>query len=178
MSGGFIGEEEIFNDLNFEEFDEKCSFCNSFGIIKEIKNTFGTVICNKCKKEKLKFITKTTARKDYLLTEEELTQFKFLTRPNPHRIARNDMCLYLEEEIKNYSISKHESVENLEKVKKERVENRRSKRIKKLKTNINKIKKRGSVNLVVRKKHVHKFIQKNNKGVCECGLEIEMETVE
>ncbi|KAL6122892.1 rhp14 [Nucleospora cyclopteri] len=164
-------ENEVTLPLNEVE---RCIYCNAADIDLEMKRAFGQPVCKSCKYTKLELITKTRCKNDYLLTEEELATFRFLNKPNPHKSSYNDMCLYKKEDIEEFSLKKYGNFEEIEKQKKERLEKRKSKKMEKIKKSVRNLKK-SVVKLKSHEKHNHKFKQKGGKGICECGMEIEMD---
>lgn len=182
--GGFFKDEEAKEKQYLSEEQglliplckkDACKFCNSVPIDLEIQKCFNIPVCYTCNREKLKFITKTTCRQDYLLSDEELKQFKYLTRPNPHKGSWNEMQLYLEDEIKNFSIQKHGSNDEITKKKAEKREKRKSQKLQKIKDNVKELKKKTFLPQR-EEKHIHKFINIDGKTAeCSCGMKIEQE---
>ena len=156
---------------------QKCMFCDNPRIDTEIAQKFKIICCTDCRYTKLKFITKTACKKEYLLTEEELDQFGYLEKPNPHKNSWSNMHLFLQDQIEEFYIEKYASLEKLEEEKKKKLNEKHKKKLNKIKKNIAKSKK-GIHKIDLKQKHKHKFIQKGNKGICECGMEIEMETLQ
>lgn len=155
----------------------KCSFCDTPYIDTEMYTTFNIKTCRDCKRS-IKLITKTTALKEYLLTNEDLNKLNFITRPNPHKGNWHDMCLYMEEEVKKVSMNKFENEETLEKVKEERKEIIKNRKIKNIKKRIRDLKRRTFVDSVCNKEeHVHEFVGTDGNKVCSCGMEIEQEEI-
>lgn len=181
---GFFREEDteqnqkIIEDLGITiplQKENTCKFCQSVPIDLEILKCFKIPVCYTCNREKLKFITKTTCKQEYLLSDDELKQFKFLTRPNPHKGTWNDMQLYLENEIRDFSIQKHGSNELIAEKKSTKKEKRKQSKLKKIKNRVKELKKKTFLP-EEKVKHVHKFIYKGNgKSECDCGMKIDQE---
>lgn len=155
---------------------ERCSYCKIPDIDQQMKRLFNIICCNSCRRTELKFITKTTCKNDYLISEEELRQFKHVDLPNPRKESWNDMQLFLKSQIEEYALERYGTLEKIEELKIQRAKDRKARKLNKVKKNIKKLKK-GVVHIDTRKKHRHKFVQKGKKGVCECGMTIEMEEI-
>lgn len=167
-----IGEEQSISLPRYK--NDCCMYCKIIPVVYEIKKEFGILICSSCSRSKLKFITKSTAKNSYLLTEEEISEYRFLTRPNPHKGSWNDMHLYLENQIVEFALKKHGSISNIQNMIDQRKEKIKSKKIKKIKNKINELKKKTFLK-TKKDRHVHKFVYVNEKSVCECGMTIEEE---
>jgi DNA-repair protein complementing XP-A cells len=103
-----------------------CEACGSLiGIDSEFHDNFGVSVCFSCKdsNELYGIITKTQARSEYLLTDEELADSILLpsiSRKNPHNPRWADMKLYLRRQVREFAVKKHGS----EKAMKEALANR------------------------------------------------------
>ena len=92
-----------------------CEACSSsIGIDPELYENFGVATCFSCKEssEIYGIITKTQARTEYLLTDEELadsTLLPSISRKNPHNPRWADMKLYLRRQVRDFAIKKHGS---------------------------------------------------------------------
>ncbi|TBU06145.1 DNA repair protein Rad14 [Hamiltosporidium magnivora] len=161
------------------ENNTSCKFCSNLNIDDEMHNIFGIFVCRDCRYKELKFITKTSCKKDYLLTEEEISIFKYLVRPNPHKGNWSDMNLYLKNEIEAFSLNKYKSFELLEEEKKIRLDNRQKKNKKKFIGKIRDLKRRTRISKkeIKEEKHVHNFITVDGVTKCSCGMVIEMEDI-
>ena len=151
-----------------------CTFCGRLPLSEEIEKVFGKRVCYPCSYSRLQFVTKTTCRQKYLLTEEELAHFRCLARPNPRKGTWNDMQLYLEEEIAAHSASKYGSLEEVARLREERVAQAKERRVKRLRGRVRDLKRQTFI-AQPRADHTHKFMFSDGKGVCECGMEIEHE---
>ena len=97
-----------------------CEACGSTTIDPEFYENFGVYVCYSCKDSNILFgiITKTQARNEYLLTDEELADSSILpsiSRKNPHNPRWADMKLYLRRQVRDYAIIKHGSEEEIRK---------------------------------------------------------------
>lgn len=155
---------------------DKCIFCGEVLLNCEIKRLFQMNVCSGCSWEKLKFITKTRCIQEYLLTVDELKHFSYLSRPNPHKGTWNDMQLFLEDQIKEFAMEKYDSLEAIEKIKKDRERQRKTRKLENVKKRVKELKRKTFLN-IRKEKHIHKFENRDNKTVCECGMEIEEEEI-
>lgn len=184
MEGGFFPEEAPAASTRSEDDSvalptdtmDACMHCGGIPVSQEMRGCLGLLVCDRCSRSRVRLITKTNCRERYLLTEEEILQFRCLTRPNPHRGSWNDMQLYLEDEISKFSIQKHGSLEEVERIKGERSEQLKRRRMGKIKKQVKSLKQK--VFLKPRKEfHRHTFRRVGPRGVCECGMEVELEEI-
>lgn len=168
--------DEFFVDESLNN-DTVCKFCSKCPIDQELKNIFGLNVCRSCKKN-IKFITKTTCKENYLLSDYDLKEFKHLTRPNPHKGTWSNMNLYLEDEIINCAKTKYENLENIEKIKEKREIDLMERKKKKLRKNIRDYKRKTIlIKKNIKPKHEHQFVIENGIKKCKCGLEFEEEDI-
>lgn len=110
--------------------DSKCDECLSVAPVDlDFYEKFGVLVCFSCKESNLLYelITKTQARNEYLLTDEELADSSLIpsfSRKNPHNPRWADMKLYLRLQIRNFSINKYGSEEAIKEALSTRNENR------------------------------------------------------
>lgn len=183
-NGFFISEntlipskKSLIDDLPYDT-NTKCIHCSSPFIDNELHKTFAIMCCSQCRYKKLKFVTKTTAIKEYLLSDYDLKNLKYISRPNPHKGNWHDMLLYLEDEIINISMNKYGNEDALEKIKLKRTETIKNRKIKKLKIKIRDLKRCTFVKTTENKKHTHSFIGTDKLKTCEiCGLTLEQEEI-
>lgn len=180
--------------------DLVCEACSSSaGIDLESYENFGVSICYSCKESNILYgiITKTQARNDYLLTDEELadsTLLPSISRKNPHNPRWADMKLYLRRQVRDFAVNKHGSEESIKEALVNRNENRTDRKskqfLKKLKgtdalffvliihivflelRSKTKVEKR--INLTEKVLHIHFYVS----GVCTiCGLKVVQEEI-
>lgn len=187
MEYGFFGDKENKNkDVKKEEEkqlklpikeNEKCFFCSCLRIDVEIQKTFYKNICYDCKFTHLKLITKTSAIKDFLLNDDELKNFKYLSKPNPRSGVWRDMQLYDIEQIKTRAIEKFGSLEEIEKEKIKRSTLLLDRKKQKIRDKVKDLRKKTLIDDKMKtKSHRHNFIQQTkSSATCECGLTIETE---
>merc|ERR1711964_570892 len=94
-----------------------CSYCKNLKINAEFYETFNIRTCNECRFKHIRLITKTTCKKDFLLTEEELNHYKYILKPNPNKMTWVDMHLYIFKEIEEFALKKHGSYAKIEELK-------------------------------------------------------------
>lgn len=155
-----------------------CRYCGSVPLNPELLKTFNINVCKQCGYTKLKFVTKTTANKEYLLANEDFKDLKYISRPNPHKGTWHDMHLYLLDEILEIATLKYNSLEKIEEIKIERENVNKKRKIKKLKSKIRDLKRRTIVKQPVGEKHSHNFEGDGTTKRCTiCGMIIEQEEV-
>lgn len=155
-----------------------CKYCASVPLNAEILKIFNINVCKECGYKKLKFITKTTANKEYLLSNEDIKNLKYISRPNPHKGTWHDMQLYLLDEILEICLSKYGTLEKIEEIKMERENTNKKRKIKKLKTKIRDLKRRTIISQESIVKHVHDFEGEGTTKKCTtCGITIEQEEI-
>lgn len=91
--------------------DSGCEACGDFVVDPEYLDQFGVQICYSCKGTNplYSLLTKTQARNEYLLTDEELADtslMKSISKKNPHNPRWSDMKLYLRRQVKDFAIKK------------------------------------------------------------------------
>lgn len=111
--------------------DQSCEACHSdsVNIDQEIYENFGVFVCYSCKDSSnlYEYVTKTQARNEFLLTDEELADSSSLpsiSRKNPHNPRWSDMKLYLRRQLRDFSIKKHGSEEAIQDALKNRNESK------------------------------------------------------
>lgn len=170
-----IEEKELI--LPIREND-KCQYCENYRLDTAIQKTFNKNICFDCKFDKLNLITKTTVIRNFLLTNEEISKLKFLSKPNPRKGTWHDMQLFDIEQVENCAIEKYGSLENLEKEKTKRKQSLLNQKKKKVRERIKDLRKKTMIeNKLKEKKHKHKFVEHKNGRKCECGMILESEEI-
>jgi DNA-repair protein complementing XP-A cells len=137
-----------------------CRECGALGIDWTWREVFGTAVCGACKDkhpERYSLLTKTEAREDYLLTNEELQDallLPHLKRPNPHKATWNDMQLYLRYQVEGYAFSAKRwgSQEALDAEFERREGEKKARKEKKFKSKLSELKKRTRTEALRRKK--------------------------
>lgn len=185
-AGGFFGDTDSAADSRQKGEDQSitiplsrgecCMYCGGVPVVSEIKRVFSMCVCSPCSHAHLKLITKTQCKANYLLTEEELRDFRHLSRPNPHKGTWNDMQLYLEREISDFSIAKHGSMEQIEATKETRRARTRRRKRERIKHRVRELKRKTFL-AVSGERHVHSFVHKGAFSECSCGMRIEEEEI-
>lgn len=99
--------------------DLTCEACeSSTALDPEFYDNFRVFVCFSCKDSDNLYtiITKTQARNEFLLTDEELADSSCLpsiSRKNPHNPHWADMKLYLKKQVLDFAIKKYGSAEAL-----------------------------------------------------------------
>lgn len=124
--------------------DFTCESCDSTTIDAEYYDNFQVMVCFSCKESNAQYgiITKTQARNEYLLTDEELADSSCLpsiSKKNPHNPRWADMKLYLRKQVHDFAVKKHGTEEAIKEALSNRNENRTDRKskqfLKKLKGN-------------------------------------------
>lgn len=139
--GGFFIEEEERVEKTVEnvvhqpgpvlEFDYLiCEECGKDFMDSFLSNHFDLAVCDGCRdaEEKHKLMTRTEAKKEYLLKDCDIDQrepvLKYILRKNPHNSHWGDMKLYLKVQIVKRSLEVWGTEEALEEAKEVRQDNR------------------------------------------------------
>ncbi|KAJ8272024.1 hypothetical protein COCON_G00108830 [Conger conger] len=114
-----------------------CDDCNKPFMDSYLSNSFDLSVCDNCRdnEEKHKLISRTEAKKQYLLKDCDLDKrepiLKFTLRKNPHNPQWGDMKLYLKLQVVRRSMEVWGSQEALEEAKECREESRETQKQKK-----------------------------------------------
>ncbi|AFM99211.1 Rad14-like DNA excision repair protein [Encephalitozoon hellem ATCC 50504] len=181
--GGFFPEKESSEKEAKEDepillpvsLDKRCKYCSQIPLDDEIKKTFGISVCRPCRYDVLKFVTKTSCLSDYLLTGDELKEFRFLERPNPHKGTWSNMHLYLQEEIEEFAVRKWGSLEKIEEMKRRRKKETDDRKIRRLRKRVKALRRRTRMDIRSDERHVHVFKVDGDVSRCECGMSVEQE---
>lgn len=79
-----------------------CSECHTLAYNVPYYKAFNTLVCNSCQSTHpatYKLITKSTSKAQYLLSDADLTNLKFLLRPNPTKGSFANMKLYRKADV-------------------------------------------------------------------------------
>lgn len=113
------------------EFDYLiCEECGKDFMDSFLSNHFDLAVCDGCRdaEEKHKLMTRTEAKKEYLLKDCDIDQrepvLKYILRKNPHNSHWGDMKLYLKVQIVKRSLEVWGTEEALEEAKEVRQDNR------------------------------------------------------
>jgi len=81
--------------------DNKCVECGKKTTNSSVYNLLGVRVCLKCQKkyDKYRLIYKTTALKEFEITEDELYKLKYLEIPNPHYRSAAPSHLFLRSQV-------------------------------------------------------------------------------
>ncbi|TIB67028.1 DNA repair protein [Wallemia mellicola] len=169
-------------DLNA---NPKCKLCSSIETDRQILQTFGIIVCHKCKQahpEKFSLLTKTECKEDYLLTDSELRDAEImphLLKRNPHRASWNNMMLFLREQVEDFAFKKWGGPEGLDKEWERREQLKHNKRGKKFQDSLNDLRRRTKNNVWQQRQdaqHVHDWTTQDDKQICNvCNLTVDVE---
>ncbi|KAH9520159.1 hypothetical protein Btru_060145 [Bulinus truncatus] len=106
-----------------------CEECNKEFLDSYLLSKFDHPVCDSCRdEEKQSLITKTDAKNNYLLKDEDFDKreppLKYIVRKNPHNPKWGDMKLYLLSQVWKRVLEVWGSEENLESAREERSTNR------------------------------------------------------
>lgn len=102
------------------EQNRRCSHCPSIELDPHLSESFGVLVCSSCREanpELYSLIVKTSAKQDFLLTDEELQDsaiFPSIRKPNPHKSTWTDMQLFLSMHVRQFAIEKWGSLAMLQ----------------------------------------------------------------
>lgn len=182
--GGFIAEAREDGPRRATEEDQilvplflnrRCKYCSQVPIDDEVERTFEIPVCRSCCYRNLKFITKTSSLCDYLLTNEELRNFKFLVRPNPHKGTWSKMNLYLESQVREFAVGKWGSMDEVWREKEKRSRMLEDRKVKKLQSKIRDLRRMTRFSSKNGEKHVHDFVLSDGVSKCRCGMSVDQE---
>ncbi|AFN83921.1 DNA excision repair protein [Encephalitozoon romaleae SJ-2008] len=185
QDGGFFaekegGEREATEDESILlpiSLDNRCKYCLQIPLDSEMKKTFGISVCRTCRCNALKFVTKTSCISDYLLTNDELKELRFLERPNPRKGTWSNMYLYLQSEVEEIAIRKWGSLDKVEETKRGRKRRADDRKIRRLKKRIKELRRRTRIDVRNDEKHIHTFKVEGDICRCECGMSVEQEEI-
>jgi DNA repair protein len=102
-----------------------CNVCFECGMsTSNVDHFYNYHICSSCRREipKYKLITKTTCKKEFCLSEKDLTGLDHVLSTNPYYRSSAPMMLFLESDIKEYAYDKYGGVDGLQNKLKKRQE--------------------------------------------------------
>lgn len=184
MEGGFLPDktEDVPGDVREDEaillpvsLNRRCRHCMHIPIDEEIERTFGIDVCRDCRYRQLRFATKTSCMSNYLLTNEELGEFRFLVRPNPHKGTWSDMHLYLEDEVERFAVEKWGSLDAIRDMRERRCRMLEERKVRKLKARVRDLKRSTRIRVDAGERHVHEFVEDGDVSRCACGMAVEQE---
>lgn len=130
----------ITNDGNTDSTSSepaaRCKHCGSLSVDDKMLKDFGVSVCFHCRlanRDEYRCVSKSRASKEYLLTDQELSNMKSTIIVNPRKVGWKDMRLYLVSQLKLEAMRKWGSLPELEEEKKRRVEAKAQQRLNKVK---------------------------------------------
>lgn len=179
--GGFIAEakEETQKVANTKG---NCAECNSIDIDQNYLKYYGVLVCNNCKsKDCYALLTKTEARQDYLLVENEFKELKPWIKKNPHKSTYNNMLLYLKRDVEDFAIKKWGSLEDMDQEFYSREEKKKQRKALKFEKDMKELRKKTRISrdlLVSTTGNCvqHNYYEKDGFQICKiCKFQIEFE---
>jgi hypothetical protein len=87
----------------------RCRECGEANYQPQFSETFGVLVCKTCcaADEKYKLITKTTAKEELLVTDEDLKPLGFISRKNPRKEAWGEMKLFLRLQVEEVAFHRY-----------------------------------------------------------------------
>jgi DNA-repair protein complementing XP-A cells len=170
------------------EVNDRCSVCRSLELDDFILKNYKVRVCPNCREahqDRFGLMTKTSAKDEFLLTDEELRDAK----PNPHRPNWSNMQLFLKEQVRAFALDKWGSLEAIEEEAQKRADAHENLKEKKYLANLKELRQKtkltGKSSLVADRKthnHRHTFQDITNQTTgtiesecTECGFRIESE---
>lgn len=174
------------------ETNPRCSHCHSIEIDPFLQQRFNVKVCFQCRESfnegYYKLVTKSTALKEFLLTQEELNDANLLpwtSKPNPYKSTWKDMRLYLLGMVREYAIKKWGSLDALAAEQQQRLKHEESRKREKFRHKLSNLRRKTFIKSKLEPEinkgtHRHQFkseTQANNmRQVCEiCGLAVDVE---
>ena len=107
-----------------------CRFCPNVNLDPELILAYGETVCSHCKSIRSDYngITKSNAKKEFLLTDSLLEQLACKEKPNPRSAFFKPMKIYLRKHVKDLAESLYGSLEQLEREKEKREKNRKKRK--------------------------------------------------
>lgn len=198
--GGFIPEESLPEEpipiipqpeiLFPLEMNEKCKVCGSLELDDLIRRGYKVLVCPRCREalpDRFDLITKTAAKDEFLLTDEELrdgSRLPHTTKPNPLKPTWSSMQLFLREQVLAFALEKWGGLEQIQEEAQRRADAHQAAKEKKFAANLKELRSKtrltGSHNRQQVSRHYkHTFVERKGKGgdqvesVCsECGFKV------
>ncbi|KAJ1926623.1 DNA repair protein rad14 [Tieghemiomyces parasiticus] len=189
-------EKILIDDLPLNAdptLNPKCRECGSMDLDAIFFKMFDITVCRDCKRnnpDKYSLITKTEAKEDYLLTDEELRDREILRcweKPNPRKATWNNMMLYVREQVEAYAFRRWGSEEALDQEYQRRAEEKKTRKAKKFQASLRELRNRTRTSIWQKRdydaKHEHEYGKTEEDPetgittkVCQtCGIKVEVE---
>ena len=198
-AGGFIPEDlpeeqipiirqpEILFPL---EMNERCKVCGSVELDDSIRRSYKALVCPRCREalpDRFGLITKTAAKDEFLLTDEELrdgSRLPHTTKPNPLKPTWSNMQLFLREQVLAFALEKWGGLEQIQEEAQRRANAHQSAKEKKFAANLMELRRKTRLTGSRSKQpssrhHKHSFVERKEKdgsqveSVCsECGFKV------
>lgn len=173
--------------------NDRCCVCGSLELDDFILKNYKARVCPNCREahqDRFSLMTKTSAKDEFLLTDEELrdsSRVPHVSKPNPHRPNWSDMQLFLKEQVRAFALDKWGSLEAIEAEAQKRADAHENLKEKKYLANLKELRQKTKLTkkpTTEKKTHNHRHTfedSKNSKtGIIEskctqCGFTIESE---
>ncbi|RKP36658.1 XPA protein C-terminus-domain-containing protein, partial [Dimargaris cristalligena] len=170
-----------------------CDDCGSLDLDTIFFKIFDIRVCKSCRQanpDKYSLITKTEAKEDYLLTDEELRDREILPcweKPNPRKSTWNNMMLYVREQVEIYAFKRWGDEEALDREFERRVNEKKERKAKKFQASLRDLRNRTRTSLWQKKEfnaiHEHEFgptavnpeTGESEQTCTTCGIKVEVE---
>ncbi|KAI6209291.1 hypothetical protein M3Y96_00206300 [Aphelenchoides besseyi] len=155
---------------------DDCVDCERPLIESFLWDSYNHPVCNDCRKNdntKYKMISRTNAKKDYVLKDEDLDIrrpiLRYISKKNPNNPRYGDMKLYLELQIRERATVVHGSLEILEDTKEMRQEKKEEMASKRYENKIKKLQRemRADIKLDDNAVHEHEFGPEKHVSGCD-----------
>lgn len=129
LGGGFIPDDQEEQEHTLIEqaevvypleANEGCKVCGSIELDDFIRRHYRVRVCGTCREahpDRFSLLTKTAAKEEFLLTDEELRdgeRVPHVSKPNPLKPTWSNMQLFLREHLVAFAIDKWGSLEGVE----------------------------------------------------------------
>lgn len=130
------------------ELNDTCIVCGSVELDDFLRKNYKVNVCESCREthqERFKLVTKTAAKDEFLLTDEELrdeSRMPHILKPNPLRPTWSNMQLFLKEQVRAFAIEKWGSLEAIEEEAQKRVDVNQALKEKKFSVNLGELRRK------------------------------------
>ncbi|KAI6191920.1 XPA domain containing protein [Aphelenchoides bicaudatus] len=160
-----LAQQKRDREAHVSQQPEWCIDCKKVLIPSYLWETFNHPVCDICHKENpenYKTMSRTRAKADYLLKDEDLDARKpilrYISRKNPHNPRYGDMKLYLELQVRERAMQLHGSVNQMENTREIRRERKDAMTAKKYENKIKKMRKEVRSGIKIESSiHEHEF---------------------
>lgn len=140
-----IQESEMLYPLSL---NAACSACPSIELDDFVLRNYGVRVCASCRErhpDRFALLTKTAAREEFLLTDEELRdgeRMPHVSKPNPLKPTWSNMQLFLREQVQAFAIDKWGSLAAIEEEAQRRADTQQSSKEKRYAENLKELRRK------------------------------------